>query len=1343
MVRVLSEHLRLVEEEEEEEEEMSLDSQVVLAKIAWEKERLERQEREREKERQEREKERQEREKERQEREKERQEREKERNFELEKMRLEQELNRSGPSGSEFGFRYGGGKVQEFDMAREIKLVPRFQEQDVDTYFLSFKKIAKRLAWPERYWTLLLHSVFTGKASEVCSTLDEEQYSDYEFVKAAVQSAYELVPEGYRQRFRHLQRTGGQTFVEFAREKELVFDKWYRSLQAEKDFCSLQEVVLLEEFKDSIPLDIKTHLDEHKVKNIRNAAAVADDYELTHKKSVKSYSPRWNNRRSRGANGALDGEASGESTKSQSVTPKSAENKRVWEKPLCYYCKKPGHVRAECFKLKNERQWRKPVAFARVRDPVRKVVGSSAMPGKRCGILDVPEEYKNFVSKGEVSLGKVSDSKPVVILRDTGAAQSLMLAGVLSLDNVNTDASVLVQGIGGGYESVPLYNVELRSDLVTGDVTVGVVKSLPIEGVTFLLGNDLAGGKVSVLPVVSCKPVVNDKTEELLELYPGIFPACVVTRSQTSKERQDELVSEVVKEDSGVWLAETFFGDLKDGSEIKTDFSHSSLVEQQEADCTLKELMASALSENEAENLPKCCYMKDGVLMRKWRPPSSPADEDWTVVHQIVVPHSYRHEILRIAHSIPVAGHLGIRKTDARIMAHFYWPKLHRDVVDYCKTCHTCQVVGKPQPAIKPAPLVPIPAFGEPFSKVLVDCVGPLPRTKTGFRFMLTIMDMATRYPEVVPLKTITAKVVVEALVHFFRRYGLPKEIQSDQGSNFMSGLFQEVMHQLGVSQLKSSAYHPQSQGALERYHQTLKNMLRSYCTECPEDWDKGIPLVLFATRDTPSDSTGFSPFELVYGHNVRGPLKLLREQFLVAEPETNMLDYICKFRERLFKAGETAAEHLKVSQNVMKKKFDRNAKARQFSPGEKVLVLLPLVSEPLAAKFSGPYEIKKKLSEVNYLISTPDRRKHQRVCHVNMIKKYFDCKGEPPKMTGVVGSGNQTFECEDENEDDPDPGEFDMSQLDPQTAVLSNSETLSNLSSLLSYLPEPQRESFCELIFEFQHLCSDELGRTTLAWHDVDVGEAIPIKQAPYRLNPDKLAKVNALTVTDSYPLPRIEDCIDKVGKAKYISKVDLLKGYWQVPLTNKAKEISAFVTPDGLFHCKVLPFGMKNAPATFQRLMDRVIQGVPNCVVYIDDVVIYSENWESHLLHLRKLFEKLTWANLVVNLTKSEFAKAKVTYLGHVIGQGKVLPRLAKVKAIVNFPAPKSKREILRFLGMSGFYRKFVANYSEVVAPLTNLLSTKVKFIWADECEQAFAKIKAVLIRAHFGCSKFQQVF
>ena len=144
--------------------------------------------------------------------------------------------------------------------------------------------------------------------------------------------------------------------------------------------------------------------------------------------------------------------------------------------------------------------------------------------------------------------------------------------------------------------------------------------------------------------------------------------------------------------------------------------------------------------------------------------------------------------------------------------------------------------MGKPQPAVKPAPLIPISAFEEPFSKVLVDGVGPLPRTRSRFQFLLTFMDVSTRFPEVVSLKRITAKNVVEALVQFFTRYGLAKEVQSDQGSNFMSGIFRQLLKQLEIKQLRSSAYHPESQGALKRYHQTLKAVLRARCMENPED---------------------------------------------------------------------------------------------------------------------------------------------------------------------------------------------------------------------------------------------------------------------------------------------------------------------------------------------------------------------------------------------------------------------------------------------------------------------------------------------------------------------------
>ena len=196
------------------------------------------------------------------------------------------------------------------------------------------------------------------------------------------------------------------------------------------------------------------------------------------------------------------------------------------------------------------------------------------------------------------------------------------------------------------------------------------------------------------------------------------------------------------------------------------------------------------------------------------------------------------------------------------------------------------------------------------------------------------------------------------------------------------------------------------------------------------------------------------------------------------------------------------------------------------------------------------------------------------------------------------------------------------------------------------------------------------------------------------------------------------------------FVSKFDLLKGYWQVPLTEKAKEVSAFVTPDGLYQYKVMPFGMKNAPATFQRMIHALLKDIAGCEAYIDDVIVYSETWDDHLKTIHALFERLAEANLTVNLAKSEFFHATVEYLGHKVGQGFVRPISAKVESINNFPSPSNKKELMRFLGMVGFYRKFCPNFSTVVGPLTNLLQKRAAYEWSELCEDSFKKIKSVLI-------------
>ena len=205
-------------------------------------------------------------------------------------------------------------------------------------------------------------------------------------------------------------------------------------------------------------------------------------------------------------------------------------------------------------------------------------------------------------------------------------------------------------------------------------------------------------------------------------------------------------------------------------------------------------------------------------------------------------------------------------------------PTLKRDVAAFVKTCHTCQIVGKPNQSIKPAPLHPIPAVGQPFERLLIDCVGPLPPSKSGSMHLLTVMCQTTRYPAAFPMRSINTKSIVKALSQFISVFGIPQVIQSDRGSNFTSKMFAEVLTQLRVKHKTSSAYHPQSQGALERFHSTLKSLLRAYCSELQRDWEEGLPWLLLAAQEVSQDSLCFSPNDVVFAHKVHGPMSMLKD---------------------------------------------------------------------------------------------------------------------------------------------------------------------------------------------------------------------------------------------------------------------------------------------------------------------------------------------------------------------------------------------------------------------------------------------------------------------------------
>ena len=1070
-----------------------------------------------------------------------------------------------------------------FNVAQWFHAVPKFRENAVEDFFVSFEKMAHRLKWPYEYWTTLLQHVLVGKALEVYNQLDVEGSEKFENVKEAILNAYEKVPEAYRQKFRSQRKTFSQTYVEFAHVKQRSFDQWCHAMNVQKDYENLRQIVLIEEFKNNLNVNLRMYIDERRPKDINEAAWLADEYTLIHQTNFQSKQGSNSHRVGEKTNFPI--KSSGEKEKAnQSKSSSSKPQSSNWSSSVrCSFCKKPGHILSDCFILKRRQEQQ---SFETQKSgTVGHISTHNSTPNTVTAVKDVEkhliefsmESFKPFIHDGSISLSSdFSNSTPIKILRDTGASQSLLLLNTLPFsDSSYTGTNVLIKGVNSkDFESIPLHSIHITSKFVSGPVTIGVRESLPYRDIQLLLGNDLAGDRVIINPLITAKPCVDQTFDQSEQDDSHLYPACAITRAMSKKalkdnknidefvDLSDTFVGQVLKEKTSelTKVAETVSSDpFNDfAHESLTNDMRSDLIKNQHADKELHTMFQRSVNADEAKLESEGYYTNNGVLMRKWRPPQVPAEDDWAEYHQIVVPQSYRPEILSMAHETPLAGHLGVNKTYNKMAKHFYWPRMKGDVVKFCRSCHTCQVAN---------------------------------------------------------------------------------------------------------------------------------------------------------------------------------------------------------VKDKLEKVSEIARKNLKKAQNSMAEQYDKHAVQRSFVPGDKVLAIFPVTGKPLQARFHGPYQIHKKISEVNYVVLTPDRRKEKQLCHINMLKPYIereDCNESVHPISAV----SVHEQSDDELQDIGTPVKLD------------NSQVLKDINVKVSHLSKTEQQDMKEILSEYNHLFPDIPTRTNQLHHDVDIGNAQPIKQHSYRLNPEKAKylqkeiqyllendliepsksnwsspcilvpkpdgsyrlctdyrKVNTVTKTDTYPIPRIDDCIDKIGNARYVSKFDLLKGFWQVPLTERAKEISAFVTPDGLFQYKVMPFGMKNSPATFQRLINQVISGLTGCDAYIDDVIVYSETWSEHVEIMCKLFEKLSDAKLTVNLCKCEFGKATVTFLGHVVGQGNVKPVVAKVKAICEFPVPKGKKQLMRFLGMAGYYRKFCPNFSTIAEPLTRLLSKRVKFTWSPECEIAFQKLKAIL--------------
>jgi hypothetical protein len=225
---------------------------------------------------------------------------------------------------------------------------------------------------------------------------------------------------------------------------------------------------------------------------------------------------------------------------------------------------------------------------------------------------------------------------------------------------------------------------------------------------------------------------------------------------------------------------------------------------------------------------------------------------------------------------------------------------------------------------------------------------------------------------------------------------------------------------------------------------------------------------------------------------------------------------------------------------------------------------------------------------------------------------------------------------------------------------------------------------------------------------------------------------KLNLLTEDEAAPLPKISDALREFGSATVFSAIDLKSGYWQIPMDKASKHLTAFATPDGAtYQYRVMPFGLKNAPATFQKLMTRVLEGHLGkfAHVYLDDIIIFSRDHREHLVHLRLILERLQEYGLRCATEKCRFGVTELPYLGHIVGGNHNRPQPKHLEQIRSAPTPTTRKQLQSFLGLANWVRDYVPRFAELAAPITDLLNKKSRYRWTEEAQQAFEALKEAM--------------
>ena len=1271
--------------------------------------------------------------------------------------------------------------------------MPPFNEarDDLDAYLERFEHFATSQKWDKSTWAVTIGPLLTGKGLQVYSSMPSTEVDDYDRLKEALLRRYNFTEEGFRHKFKEAEPETSETFYQYTHRIARYFERWVTLSGCESTFEKLCEFMVKEQVLAKCSPALSIFLRERKPATLEEMVSLGEQYLEAHGGNI----------------GKVKKVEAGQSSRRPVVPPKpntliSNNSKATLKQEGCFICGKTNHMAKDCFfrsQLKPREKmagvWNTGIPRGRGKSPYRdgqqnkeahslgkfdeRGKESSASRGTREGNRSEPYEKgaacQEMKSRREAVLECVEDGQlklangesiPIIVgacdghreieldqglpvcegivvsanntkvkvLRDTGCSSVAVKSSLVKPEQL-TGKDHMCMLIDGTLRRFKLAQIEIDTPFYKGEVEAMCMEK-PIHDL--ILGN-ICG--------IRDKPDKNWGKSQEIECDLEISKAqAVTTRAQAKKEKRPTEPLKTSGDQSGV-------------------IDRKTLVKAQREDATLKRYWELAEKGEEVTTRGHQSFyvqIKDELLYRVYR---KPVGNSVIEIKQVMVPQCFKTKVMKLAHESIMGGHLGMAKTEDRITSTFWWKGISGDVQRFVRSCDICQRTT-PRGKVTKVPMGEMPIIDEPFKRVAIDIIGPIyPMSDRGHRWILTIIDYGTRYPEAIPLKKTETVDIAEALLEVFSRVGFPKEILSDRGVQFVSNLMEEVSRLISVKQIFTSPYNPRCNGLCEKTNAVLKSMLKKMCEERPQDWDRYLPAVLFAYREVPQASTGFAPFELLYGRQVRGPLQILKELWTGSEESEirTTYQYVLDLQERLEQTCRVVRQNLMSAQQQQKHHYDKSSKQRTFEKGQKVLLLLPTDNNKLLLQWKGPFDVIEKVRDMDYKIQIGRKVK---TFHANLLKRYYEREQEEEVQQAALAVI--------QDEEVTEVGVVDEEQLLELNYLDAGKETYLDVK-INENLTSDQSKQMRELVYEYRDIFTERPGTTDLVEHTIELTTQQPVRVPPYPIPYAKrdivqkeveamleagiieraqseynapivlvqkktgetrfcldFRRLNDVTRFDTEPMSNIDDILAKLKGDRFFSKIDLAKGYWQCKMAEKSKPLTAFQTPTGSYQFGKLPFGLVNSGATFNRMMRKMLGKMNDTDHYVDDILTHTALWNQHLAELRRLFEKIRLANVTIRPSKCMLGYQTIEFVGHTVGTDEIKMEEEKIVKIEKAEIPTTKKQVRAFLGLTGFYRKFIQNYAEIATPLTNLTKNDRpnKVLWGEKEAVAFNTLKQKLV-------------